>query len=39
VLSAKQADIDLKPDDIIFVPGRFGKTAAKHSVESVLPVT
>ena len=39
ILYAKQADIDLKPDDIIFVPGSFGKKAARRSVESVLAVT
>lgn len=39
MLSAKQPDIDLKPDDIIFVPGSFGKKAAKRSVESVIAVS
>jgi len=39
ILYAKQADIDLKPDDIIFVPGSFGKKAAKRSVDSVIAVT
>lgn len=39
MLSTKQADVDLKPDDIIFVPASFGKKAAKRSVESVLAVT
>jgi len=39
MLATKQADIELKPDDIIFVPGSFGKKAAKRSVESVLTVS
>jgi polysaccharide export outer membrane protein len=39
ILYAKQADVDLKPDDIIFVPASFGKKAAKRSVDSVLAVT
>ena len=39
MLAAKQPDIDLKPDDIIFVPGSFGKKAAKRSVESVITVS
>jgi polysaccharide export outer membrane protein len=39
MLSAQQADVNLKPDDIIFVPASFGKKAAKRSVESVLSIT
>jgi len=39
MLSTKQADIDLKPDDIIFVPASFGKKAVKRSTESILAVT
>jgi len=39
MLAAKQADFDLKPDDIIFVPGSVGKKAAKRSLDSVLAVT
>jgi len=39
MLAAKQPDIDLKPDDIIFVPGSLGKKAAKRSVESVIAVS
>jgi polysaccharide export outer membrane protein len=39
MLSAKQADIDLKPDDIIFVPSSFGKKAAKRTAESALAIT
>ncbi|MGC2322741.1 MAG: polysaccharide biosynthesis/export family protein [Terriglobales bacterium] len=39
MLSTKQPDVDLRPDDIIFVPASFGKKAAKRSVESVLAVT
>lgn len=39
ILYAKQADVDLKPDDIIFVPGSFGKKAAKRSVDSVIAVS
>ena len=39
ILYAKQADVDLKPDDIIFVPSSFGKKAAKRSVDSVIAVS
>ncbi|HYN14686.1 MAG TPA: polysaccharide biosynthesis/export family protein [Terriglobales bacterium] len=39
MLSAKQADVDLKPDDIIFVPASFGKKAAKRSMDSVLALS
>jgi polysaccharide biosynthesis/export protein len=39
MLSAKQADIDLKPEDIIFVPASFGKKAAKRSAETALAMT
>jgi len=39
MLSAKQADVDLKPDDIIFVPASFGKKAAKRSMDSVLAIS
>jgi polysaccharide export outer membrane protein len=39
MLSSKQADIDLKPDDIIFVPTSFGKKAARRSAESALALT
>jgi len=39
MLATKQPDMELKPDDIIFVPSSFGKKAAKRSVESVLTVS
>ena len=39
MLATKQPDIELKPDDIIFVPASFGKKAAKRSIESALSVT
>jgi polysaccharide biosynthesis/export protein len=39
MLAAKKADIDLKPDDIIFVPGSLGKKAAKRSLDSVVAVS
>ena len=39
MLSTKQPDVDLKPDDIIFVPASMGKKAAKRSVDTVLAVT
>jgi polysaccharide export outer membrane protein len=39
MLSTKQPDVDLKPDDIIFVPASFGKKAAKRSAESILTLT
>ena len=39
MLAAKEPDIDLKPDDIIFVPSSFGKKAAKRSMESILTVS
>jgi polysaccharide export outer membrane protein len=39
MLSAKHADLSLKPDDIIVVPASFGKKATKRSVESILSVT
>jgi polysaccharide biosynthesis/export protein len=39
MLAAKQADIALKPDDIIFVPGSLGKKAAKRGADTALAVT
>lgn len=39
MLSTKQPDVDLKPDDIIFVPASLGKKAAKRSVDSVVSIT
>jgi len=39
ILAAKQGDVDLKPDDIIFVPASFGKKAAKQTAQSALAVT
>jgi len=39
MLAAKQPDIDLKPEDLIFVPGSLGKKAAKRGAESALAIT
>jgi len=39
MLSTKQPDVDLKPDDIIFVPSSLGKKAAKRSVDSIMGIT
>jgi len=39
ILAAKQGDVDLKPDDIIFVPTSFGKKAAARTAESAIMVT
>jgi polysaccharide export outer membrane protein len=39
MFSAKQADMKLKPDDIIVVPASFGKKATRRSMESVLAIT
>ncbi len=39
MLSAKQADVNLQPEDIIFVPGSFGKKAAKRGAESAISIT
>ena len=39
MLAAKQPDIDLKPEDIIFVPSSLTKKAAKRGAESALTVT
>jgi len=39
MLSAKQADIPLQPEDIIFVPSSFGKKAAKRGAESAIAIT
>lgn len=39
MLATKQPDVDLKPDDIIFVPASFGKKAVKRSTESILSLT
>ncbi|MFZ3214127.1 MAG: polysaccharide biosynthesis/export family protein [Terriglobales bacterium] len=39
MLSAKQADIALQPEDIIFVPGSLGKKAARRGAESALAMT
>jgi polysaccharide export outer membrane protein len=39
MLASKQADMDLKPDDIIFVPASFGKKAARRSVEGAIALT
>jgi polysaccharide biosynthesis/export protein len=39
ILSTKLEDINLQPDDIIFVPASFGKKAASRSLNSILAVT
>jgi polysaccharide export outer membrane protein len=39
MLSAKQPDINLQPEDIIFVPSSFGKKAAKRGAESAISIT
>jgi polysaccharide biosynthesis/export protein len=39
MLSGKQTDVGLEPDDIIFVPASFGKKAARRTAESALTVT
>ncbi len=39
MLSSKQADIDLQPDDIIFVPASFGKKAGRRTVEGAIALT
>ena len=39
MLSAKQADVDLKPEDIIFVPSSLGKKAARRTADTALAMT
>jgi polysaccharide biosynthesis/export protein len=39
MIAGKHADMDLKPDDILFVPASFGKKAARRSAESALAIT
>lgn len=39
MLATKQPDIDLKPDDIIFVPASAGKKAAARSLNTALGLT
>jgi polysaccharide export outer membrane protein len=36
VLQAKGPDMDLQPDDIIFVPASLGKSIASHTSQAVL---
>lgn len=36
ILAAKAPDPQLQPDDIVFVPGSAGKSAAKRGVEAIL---
>ncbi len=36
ILSAKKADISLKPEDVLFVPSSAAKGAARRSIEAVL---
>lgn len=39
MLATKQPDVDLKPDDIIFVPASAGKKAAARSLNTALGLT
>lgn len=36
ILAAKAPDTELQPDDVIFVPGSSGKSAAKRGAEAIL---
>jgi len=36
MLAAKASDLPLQPDDIVFVPGSAGKSAAKRGAEAIL---
>ena len=36
ILTAKAPDLHLQPDDIVFVPGSAGKSAAKRGAEAIL---
>ena len=36
ILAAKAPDLQLLPDDIVFVPGSAGKGAAKRTAEAIL---
>lgn len=36
ILASKSPDLQLKSEDIVFVPNSAGKTAAKHGAESIL---
>jgi polysaccharide export outer membrane protein len=36
MLAAKAPDLQLQPDDVIFVPGSAGKGAAKRGAEAIL---
>ena len=38
ILNAKSQDIDLLPDDILFVPSSAAKTAARRSLESIVQI-
>lgn len=36
ILAAKAPDVQLQPDDVVFVPGSAGKSAAKRGAEAIL---
>jgi polysaccharide export outer membrane protein len=36
ILAAKAPDLQLQPDDVVFVPGSAGKSAAKRGAEAIL---
>jgi len=36
IMAAKAPDIQLQPDDVVFVPGSAGKSAAKRGAEAIL---
>lgn len=38
ILAAKQPDVELQADDVIFVPGSLGKTALRRSAEAIIQV-
>src|SRR5467141_4962366 len=38
ILAAKAPDLQLQPDDVVFVPGSAGKSAAKRGAEAILQV-
>src|SRR6266481_824638 len=38
ILAAKAPDLQLQPDDVVFVPGSAGKSAAKRGAEAILSV-
>ena len=36
---AKSADISLQAEDVIFVPGSLGKSAARRTAEAIVSIT